>query len=218
MPTDEEQVVRKVVYLTFDDGPCARTPELLEMLKREEVHATFFLVGRSLTDFPDEVRAIREGGHAIGSHSFYHNKKALSTQIGFLRDRERFQEKLSEVFGEPTEVRLFRFPFGSGWTTSQTRRFASDCGYLWIDWNASSDDTKPNMGVQKQMEAALRTSRNKNEIVLLMHENKAPTISMLPELLQSYRDAGYVFDVLAPDLGRMIPGVRMGLPSEQREP
>ncbi|MCL2545003.1 MAG: polysaccharide deacetylase family protein [Clostridia bacterium] len=211
----EEEATRKVVYLTFDDGPCRSTLELLELLKAEGVPATFFLIGNELLNFPEAVRAIVEDGHAIGCHSYYHQRSLLLTKDGFRRETQRFDRVLEEVLGHPLEVRLFRFPFGSTSTTAEVRRHAADSGYLWIDWNASNYDTHKEISrsADKMLSAAIRSSRSKDIIVLLLHENRGRTREMLPALLQFYRDNGYVFDVLTPDFGHTVPNMHMGLPS-----
>ena len=203
-----------MVYLTFDDGPCSSTPKLLELLKEEGVPATFFLVGNQLRKFPDAVRAIYKDGHTIGCHSFYHQRSVLSTKEGFRQETKLFDEALEEVLGHPLKVRLFRFPYGSTSSTAEVRRHAAESGYLWIDWNASNYDTHKeiNRCTEKMLAAAIRSSRNKDEIVLLLHENRGRTREMLPALLQYYRDAGYEFDVLTPNIAHFIPGMYMGLP------
>lgn len=210
--------VRKVVYLTFDDGPHKNTFKLLELLKEEGVPATFFLIGNELRNYPDAVRAIYAEGHAIGCHSFHHQYSVLQTTRGFQKQVDLFHAVLEEVLGHPLEVRLFRFPFGSRKTTSEVRHYANDVGYLWIDWNATNHDGNEaiNRDTEQMLAAAIRSSRNKDEIVLLMHESSNRTREMLPALLQHYRDAGYTFDVLTPEIDHMIPDVLMGLPKSAK--
>ena len=211
----EAQATRKVVYLTFDDGPCRSTIELLELLEEEGVPATFFLIGNELRNHPEAVRAIYEAGHAIGCHSFYHQKSVLLTTEGFRRETERFDRVLAEVLGRPLEVNLFRFPFGSSNTTSEVRRHAAESGYLWIDWNASNYDTHKeyNHSTEAMLAAAIRSSRDRDVVVLLMHENRGRTREMLPMLLQHYRSEGYEFDVLSVEkIDQYIPNVNMGSP------
>ncbi|MCL2812371.1 MAG: polysaccharide deacetylase [Clostridia bacterium] len=213
---EETPPARKVVYLTFDDGPCNSTLKLLEILREEGVPATFFLIGNELQNHPEAVRAIVEDGHAIGGHSYYHQRSLMQTPDGFRREMARFNRALWEVLGFPLEVRLFRFPFGSSNTTAEVRHYASEAGYLWIDWNASNYDTdkKVNSKADQMLAAAIRTSRNKDEVVMLMHENRGRTRDMLPALIQYYRNNGYEFDVLTADMDYIIPGVKMGLPAK----
>jgi len=216
--SEESPPGRKVVYLTFDDGPCSNTHKLLDILREEGVPATFFLIGNELRKYQVAVRTMVEDGHAIGCHSYFHQRSLLQTKDGFKRQTTRFDTALEEVLGFPLEVRLFRFPFGSSNTTPKVRRYASESGYLWIDWNASNSDTddKINQKADLILAAAIRTSRDKDVVVLLMHENRQRTREMLPALIQYYRDNGYEFDVLTPDIDYMIPGVKMGLPAPKQ--
>jgi len=214
---EEAASARKVVYLTFDDGPCNSTSKLLDLLREEGVPATFFLIGNELRAQAEAVRTMAEDGHAIGCHSYYHQRSVMQTNDGFKRETARFDRVLEEILGYPLEVRLFRFPFGSSNTTQEVRRHASESGYLWIDWNATNSDTdkKVNRNADLMLAAAIRTSRDKDEVVLLMHENRARTREMLPALIRHYRDNGYEFDVLSLDIDHMIPGVKMGLPIQE---
>ncbi len=211
----ETPPTRKVVYLTFDDGPSKKTPALLEALKQEGVCATFFLIGSSIKLYPEYTRDIFDAGHSIGSHSFFHQKSTLMKTTGVDRDIARFDEALSEAVGQPMEVRLFRFPFGSNWVPKEIRHYFSDKGFLWIDWNASNYDAHKEFASdsEKMLEAAIDSSKNKDEIVVLMHDNKGRTIEMLPKLIQYYRDEGFEFDVLTPELEHFIDDVHMGLPN-----
>lgn len=206
-----------MVYVTFDDGPAESTIELLDLLEELDVPATFFWVGAQMLKYPDAVRATHKRGHAIACHSFYHQTSLLKSKENFRRETERFNRVLGEVLGYPLEVRMIRFPYGSSTTTPEVRRYARESGYLWIDWNANNFDTHPDYSrnTQAMLAAAMRTSGDRDEIVMLMHEDKRRTREMLPALIQHYRDNGYVFDILTPDLDHYIPGVSMGLPIQR---
>ena len=212
--------VRKVVYLTFDDGPGRLTPELLALLDTLDVKATFFLIGRAVTVYPAHVRAIRDAGHAIASHSYSHSRKVLGSPGGFTRDMRKFDAAIEAALGEPLEIRVFRFPYGSRWATRELRKQVSADGYLWVDWNALNEDanTEYMSDPAKMMRRALATSGKRTEIVFLMHEGKRHSMNMLPELVAYYREAGYEFDVLTLALDHEIDGVNMGLPKPAASP
>ena len=216
----DESPPPKVVYLTFDDGPGPHTNDLLAVLAELDVRATFFLIGRAVKVYPASARAIYEAGHAIGSHSYSHAKESLRVAGAFMREMRKFDEVLTEALGEPLEVRLFRFPYGSRWATDALRREVSAKGYLWIDWNALNEDANRayNRDRNKMMARAIATSGNRDEIVFLMHEGKQRTLDMLPELVAYFRERGYVFDVLSPQLDHRIAGVNMGLPRATTSP
>ena len=104
----------KVVYLTFDDGPKAATPELLEVLEELDVPATFFLVGYAARAFPEYVRMIDERGYAIGCHTMDHSSSGIKeTPEGLERIMHMFNEEISTCLGREFTTDLFRFPGGS---------------------------------------------------------------------------------------------------------
>ena len=110
----EQAEARRVVYLTFDDGPKKDTPELLEELSELDVPATFFLVGLSVRAFPDYARQIVQAGYAVGSHTMGHSIGRIQSDAGFaLRDLERFEKLMREEIDENFSTDLFRFPGGS---------------------------------------------------------------------------------------------------------
>lgn len=211
----EDEAPTKVVYLTFDDGPSPKTPALLDILESEGIKATFFLIGASVDSFPEHTRAIVEAGHSIGNHTYQHSRKLFDTERSFLKDVVRFDQAIERALGDPIKVRLFRFPYGSTWVTKKTRKFIMSNSYLWIDWNALNYDTDREIGqdTQRMLQTAITTSGSKNEIVILLHDNKSRTIEMLPKLIQHYRENGYTFNLLTPELDHMIPGVHMGFPN-----
>ncbi len=205
---------RKVVYLTFDDAPSELTPELLRALEAEGVKATFFLVGRAIEQHPENARAIHEAGHALACHSYHHARKHLTDDVRFYQEMKRFKKAVREAFHRPMFIRVFRYPYGSNWVPEEGKKAAMDFGYLWIDWNAHNGDADYATGtdIDKMLDTAISTSGKQDEIVILMHDNKSRTIEMLPALIRHYRDAGYVFDVLTPELDHLIENVHMGLP------
>ena len=208
------EATRKVVYITFDDGPHTRTTELLQVLAEENVLATFFLVGKSVDLYPEETRAIYEAGHALACHSYSHVRWALMSEEKFLQEMDAFHTALRTALGEPVDVRVFRFPYGSNWAGGEIQRMVNSHGYLWIDWNAMNNDARNDTPSNRasMLKQAMYSSVGKDEIVLLLHEGKSGTIAILPELLAFYRARGYEFDVLTPELDHLIHGVNMGLP------
>ncbi len=99
------------LYLTFDDSPSPYTPELLELLARYQVKATFFLIGKQIERYPDYAEAIVRHGHRIGNHSYSHTR---SLQASFFRDEVcRTEQLLSTLRASSTAGQsLFRFPYG----------------------------------------------------------------------------------------------------------
>ncbi len=100
----------KVVALTFDDGPSERTGEVLAALDAAGVKATFFLVGRSIEEFPDEAAAIAAAGHEIGNHSYSHQRMVVKTP-SFISSEIEKTDSLIRAAGYSDEIQ-FRPPYG----------------------------------------------------------------------------------------------------------
>ncbi|MDE7299256.1 MAG: polysaccharide deacetylase, partial [Lachnospiraceae bacterium] len=168
----------KVAYLSFDDGPSEQTPVVLDILKDEGIHATFFLIGGEITPEREEiVRRIAEEGHTIGLHTYCHDYDVIYKSVdAFLADYEKVCKRIYEV----AEVRptIYRFPGGS--RNHYGRRGMIDAisaemerrGFCYYDWNVSAEDS-----VGKPTRYSIRTNIFKDvfrydEPVILMHDDK----------------------------------------------
>ncbi|HET9393328.1 MAG TPA: polysaccharide deacetylase family protein [Candidatus Rubrimentiphilum sp.] len=127
-PTNE-----RVVALTFDDGPNPPyTDRILEVLEREHVHATFFLVGRAVQAYPHVVRREVRDGDAVGNHSWDHSHLVVLSPGQVVQSIERTDAAIRAAAGVRT--RLLRPPFGSrDWSVMQT---AQRLGYTVVMWSA----------------------------------------------------------------------------------
>lgn len=123
-----------VVALTFDDGPDPRfTPRLLEVLKRHEAKATFFMIGKNAQRYPQIVKQVFQAQHAIGNHSWDHPSFPLIT-VRQQRAEIRSCEKVIAPYGR----RLFRPPFGH--QTLASRIVALLLCYKVVTWNVTAED------------------------------------------------------------------------------
>lgn len=189
----------KVVYLTFDDGPSSRiTPLILDILKDENVPATFFLVGQQIEGREELVRRMAKEGHSIGVHTFTHEyKKIYSSKENLLSDIERTKKKIRSVTGiTPT---IYRFPGGSFNISDELKKAVKEAGYTYVDWNACCRDEEIYHATAYQLiNATLTSSKGKNRIVLLCHDSTShkATAEALPSIISYYRDQGYVFSKL----------------------
>lgn len=188
----------KYVYLTFDDGPSARTDEILQILDQYGVKATFFVNGHTGATMEARYRAIVENGHALGIHTYTHNYATVYGGIeSFAHEVTSLHDYLYEVTG--VDVRLFRFPGGTSNTRTdniyQYIQWINDNGYSYHDWNCSSGDasgTKPTAdqiiaNCMKQINAGYKN------LVILMHDlgNKDTTVEALPRLIEILLEKGY---------------------------
>ena len=196
----EEALPQKVVYLTFDDGPRADTPQLLALLEELDVPATFFFWGLSVQQYPEEARQVLEAGYSVGCHSMAHKASSLKKGPSAVkRDIKRFVSMMRELVDENFTTDLYRFPGGSGSYPREVRRAVIEEGVSWFDWNGSTGDSHTGMKTSDLYEYAMKTSADADVIIMLMHEGKAQTRSILPDLVAHFREQGYVFRVLATD-------------------
>lgn len=185
----------KVVYLTFDDGPSTLTGQFLDVLKENNVQATFFMQGSNLqnTNFQGDVkRAIKEG-HYIGAHSMTHNNKKLYTDGQFVPEMQATLSLIHEITG--TSPKLVRPPYGSapGLKSKQMRDQTVEAGIKVWDWTIDSRDWELKDNPNQIIESVKKQTTKDVEVVL-MHE-KIQTLQALPEIIKFYKDQGYEFGV-----------------------
>lgn len=194
----EEDKPRRVVYLTFDDGPKKDTPELLKVLDDLDVPATFFLVGAGVRAFPENAKLILEAGHAIGSHSMNHSISRLDSTDYLAKDLRSFTDTMRELVDPDFSTNLFRFPGGSTIYSADTKAFVRDSGYAWFDWNMMTGDAQYKFDSNAEMlHYTTKQLGNKDVIIVLMHEAKTRTRRILPELVAFFRERGYEFRKLS---------------------
>ncbi|WP_128100256.1 polysaccharide deacetylase family protein [Paenibacillus sp. DCT19] len=113
VPTpSENNNQKKTVYLSFDDGPGVHTREVLDILSKEEIPATFFVLGEQAQRNPELIRAIVEDGHAVGNHTFNHNYKQLYSDFKeFWKQIKQTEEVIYGITG--LRPNLVRAPGGS---------------------------------------------------------------------------------------------------------
>lgn len=179
----------RLVALTFDDGPYpVVTPLLLQTLRDLRVPATFFLIGRDAEQYPDLARAIAAGGHEIADHTLTHpdlDRLADAAVAYELRDGAAALERIAP---DPAERRLFRPPHGR--YTVATLRVAQSAGFDTILW---SDDPGDWRAVPAE---ALRDHVLAHAVapgIVLLHSGRQATVAALPDVVASYRRAGFTF-------------------------
>lgn len=190
----------KTIYLTFDDGPAGKiTSNILDILKENEVHATFFLIGEQIKGQEDLVKRIYDEGHAIGLHSMTHKKNHLyCSNDQFLKEMLDTQELISSIV--PIKPTILRFPFGCNNNTYKITKdmvdLLHDNNLRIYDWNADSGDgANPNSSPSRLLKNA---QCKKNRVILLMHCGylSKNTVKALPCIINYYKDNGYEFKVI----------------------
>ena len=201
---------QKVVYLTFDDGPSETvTPKVLDILKQENVHATFFVVGKYVDGSEkgkELVKRAVDEGNAIAIHSYSHDynylypNRTVNTD-NFMADVDKTNAALKKALGDDFETKAIRLPGGHmTWkNTKALDNIFKENGYSYIDWNALSKDAEgPKKNAEQLAQEAINTSGTKEKVVLLMHDTygKEETAKSLPAIIKHFKDQGYQFKVI----------------------
>lgn len=185
----------KVIALTFDDGPWPNsTVQVLNILKQNNIKATFFVVGQMLKNYPDLAKQVVAEGHVIGNHTWHHwyhfmNQQAAAYEI----------DHTSNLIFQTTGVKtnLFRPP--GGIMHNGVAAYAKNQKYTIIMWSSDSID-------HSRSSASILTNRVLKQArpggIVLMHDgggNRSHTVAALPQIISKLRQQGYRF-VTIPEL------------------
>lgn len=192
------------VFLTFDDGPSKSvTIPILDILKQNNVKATFFVLGSNAERYPEIVKRAYQEGHYIANHSFTHvYSNIYSSPQAVLDEYNRTEIAIKNAIGDQTyNSRVFRFPGGtSGGKYADIKTEAVNLlnqnSVAHLDWNALTADAAGLDNVNDMMSYVESTMGNKNSVVILMHDigTKKSTYELLPQLIQVLKEKGYVFE------------------------
>lgn len=200
----------KIVYLTIDDGPSENTAPLLEILKKEGVNATFFVIGTQVERYPDLLKRTHEEGNAIGNHTYSHNYSEIyQSAEAFVANLRKNEELIHQLIGVRPQV--IRTPGGTHGNFHISYYNAVDAlDYLVYDWNVSTGDaTAPLVSVETIVKNVKEQTPGRDRIILLMHDSpgKRTTVEALPQIIQFLKQQGYEFGVLSPKVAPILfPG------------
>jgi peptidoglycan/xylan/chitin deacetylase (PgdA/CDA1 family) len=184
---------RRVLALTFDDGPSEQTPELLDLLALHGVPATFFAVGAHARRLPQVAQRVVAAGHELGNHTDTHARLYLRTPV-FIRDElRRAQDSLTDITG--VAPRLFRPTYGARWFG--LARAQRELGLLGVMWTVIARDWTLN-----GPEVARRLMRHTgNGYIYCLHDGRerthrpdiGATLAALREAIPRWKEQGYEF-------------------------
>ena len=205
----------KEVFLTFDDGPSKNSEEILKILKENDVHATFFLIGNQIANNPEMQQVVKDElyqGNAIANHSYTHDYKILYPHnvlsvSNTMNEINETNKVLQSVLGANFDARVLRLPGGY-----MSRSYYKDPNLTAlnkaldgehitsIDWDAETGDatTSGQMSTQALVDNVMDHIKNMNQPVIIMHDSstKKDTVEALPSLIKDLKDAGYKFMVI----------------------
>ena len=196
-----EEQEGKVIYLTFDDGPSKHTPELLRILDKYNVKATFFVVNTSYIHYVADISA---AGHQIGMHSTSHNYDYIyGNEDAFYGDLLYIQQQIYKYTGRtPT---MFRFPGGTS-NTAGTNHLPglmgrlsatmTSIGYRWFDWNVDSRDAVGASSSEEVFQNVIAGIGNKKVAVVLQHDITGYSVAAVERIILWALEHGYRFEVL----------------------
>lgn len=210
--TSVERQVKRIkskgqVYLTFDDGPSNITSKILDILKEENIKATFFIVNYN-SSYENIIKRIIDEGHTLGLHSYTHNYKLIySSENAYYEDLNKLSDKVYKLTG--IKPSIIRFPGGSSNTISSFNngimttltKSVIEKGYHYFDWNVDSKDAG---GAKNEIEVynnvVSNLSKEKNNVVL-MHDlyNNNKTLNALKQIINYAKNEGYEFNNITMD-------------------
>ncbi len=203
------------VAMTFDDGPHgANTPRLLDMLKQRKIHATFFMVGQCVAEYPAIVRRMVAEGHEVANHSWSHPQLSSMTEASVREQLQKTHDAIIAACG--VAPKTMRPPFGA-FTARQRAWSHGEWGYKCILWDVDPLDWK------------VRNAEHvKNEIlkaavpgsIILAHDIHKSTIDAMPETLDGLLAKGFKFvtvsELLAMD--KPLPPKPKATPAPKPDP
>ena len=187
----------KAIALTFDDGPWPTTTiQILDILKKNNIKATFFWVGRYLQVYRELGKKVAAAGHAIGNHTWNHQYIKYN-EDGAAREIDRTTALIEEVTGIKTAI--FRPP--GGILNNGLVAYAQKRNYTVVIWSADSLDWRT--ATQSLMKNVMKQANSGG--IVLMHDgggNRSRTVEALPDIIAKFRKEGYTF-VTVPELLKM---------------
>jgi len=180
----KKETSKKKIWLTFDDGPDEKiTIFLLNLLKRLQIRATFFLIGKQVVKYPELARKIIEEGHTIGNHSYSHLNGLLTSNNIYYDDIDKAQKIVNS--------KIYRPPYGKI-SPIQLRKLKAK--YKIIMWDVLSWDFKENISSEKIYHNVINNTE-KGSIIVFHNNIKSynTIIKTLEKILVKLKEEGYIF-------------------------
>ena len=193
----------KIAFLTFDDGPnVSVTPKVLDILKDEDVKASFFVIGKNVDSHPEIVKRAYEEGHFIANHGYDHNNSILyKNSESFINEIKKTDLAIGNAIGVQDYCsHVFRFPNGFMSPNNKAKKkeavkLLKDINYTYIDWNCLNNDSIKKYSNYQLLNNLKKTCKGKDTLVILMHDTKdvSNSSNVLSESIQYLKSQGYTF-------------------------
>ncbi len=179
---------KKVIYLTFDDGPTEEiTHWILKTLDEFNIKATFFCIGNNAEKHPEILDEIRQNGHSVGIHGYEHRRGLYKEGDAYFSDIEKSKNIIKS--------NLFRPPHGNI-TPSQARKL-KNLGYNVVLWDVITRDYNPSLSEEKVLDIAKKYTRNGS--IVVFHDSLKAEKNMkyaFPKAVKYWLENGYTFETL----------------------
>lgn len=197
----------KTAYLTFDDGPTTSvTPAILDILRRYDIKATFFMVGSLIEKNPGVAYRVYSEGHTLANHSYRHNYSYLyENEENFMSEINTTYSLICDITGDKNYPKIFRFPGGGynagshGAAKQVYKETLAREGFRYCDWNCLNGDAEyKSPTVDTLLNRIKSSSKGKEDLVILMHDAAAKKINIqaLPVIIDYLLSEGYTFSTL----------------------
>ncbi len=183
---------KKVIYLTFDAGyENGCTAQILDVLKKHQVPAAFFLVGNYIEQNADLVRRMVEEGHTVGNHTMHHyDMSKLSDKAAFSKELSDLEVLFKEKTGKDMP-KYYRPP--QGIYSEDNLKMAKEMGYRTVFWSLAYVDWNNDSQPTAEQAFSKLLPRIHNGAVVLLHSTSTTNAKILDELLTKWEQAGYTF-------------------------
>lgn len=190
----------KVIYLTFDDGPGQYTQQLLDILAKHNVKATFFVTNQ-YPAYQSMIAKEAQAGHTVAIHTYSHDyAKIYQSDTAYWNDFEQMEDVIQKQTG--TRTNIFRFPGGSSNTISanyqkgimtKLTQEANEKGYIYVDWNLTSGDAGETTDSNVIRDNIERIVQQQKVSVVLCHDIHPFTVNAMDETITWCLEHGYTF-------------------------
>ena len=183
---------QKVIYLTFDAGyENGCTAQILDVLKKHNVPAAFFLVGNYMQTHPDLVRRMASEGHIVGNHTMHHpDMSKITDQAAFAKELQEVEDLYRQITGQEME-KFYRPP--QGIYSKNNLEMAQKLGYKTVFWSLAYVDWNNDSQPTAEYAFSKLLPRSHNGMVVLLHSTSRTNAEILDELLTRWKEMGYTF-------------------------
>lgn len=186
---------RRVIYLTFDAGyENGCTEQILDVLKKHQVPAAFFLVGNYLEQNPELVRRMVAEGHTVGNHTYHHwDMSKIGDMASFRKELEDLETLYTEITGQTME-KFYRPP--QGIYSEENLKMAKELGYHTVFWSLAYVDWLNDDQPTSEEAFSKLVPRIHSGAVVLLHSTSQTNAKILDALLRQWKELGYEFSTL----------------------